>query len=65
MPEVISVRFKDSGKAYYFDPKGEKFQKGDNVIVSTSRGLVFGEVTATNQNVPDESVVAPLREVER
>ncbi|MBQ2704274.1 MAG: stage 0 sporulation family protein [Clostridia bacterium] len=65
MTEVISVRFKDAGKAYYFDPKGEKFTKGENVIVETSRGLVYGEVTTANQMVPDESVVAPLRQVER
>ncbi len=65
MTEVVSVRFKDSGKAYYFDPKGEKYAKGEHVIVSTSRGLVYGEVAAPNQSVPDESVVAPLREVER
>ena len=65
MTEVISVRFKDAGKAYYFDPKGEQFAKGENVVVETSRGLVYGEVTAANQMVPEESVVAPLRQVER
>lgn len=65
MTEVISVRFKDSGKAYYFDPRGEQFAKGDNVIVATSRWLVYGEVTEGNHNVPDESIIKPLREVER
>ena len=65
MPEVISVRFKDAGKAYYFDPKGEEFQKGDSVIVETARGLVFGEVVASNQNVAEEAVITPLRAVER
>lgn len=65
MAEVISVRFKDAGKAYYFDPKDRKYSVGDNVIVNTARGLVFGEVTAANQIVPDDSVVKPLREVER
>ena len=65
MTEVISVRFKDSGKAYYFDPRGEQFAKGDNVIVATSRWLVYGEVTEGNHKVPDESIIKPLREVER
>ena len=37
MTEVISVRFKDAGKAYYFDPKGEKFAKGENVVVSDDK----------------------------
>ncbi len=65
MTEVISVKFKDSGKAYYFDPKGEQFSKGDHVIVATSRWLVYGEVTEGNHKVPDESIIKPLREVER
>ncbi len=65
MTEVISVKFKDSGKAYYFDPKGELFAKGDHVIVATSRWLVYGEVTEGNHKVPDESIIKPLREVER
>ncbi len=65
MAEVISVKFKDSGKPYYFDPKGETFAKGDEVIVDTARGMVFGEVTQTNTQVPDETVIQPLREVIR
>ena len=65
MAEVISVKFKDSGKPYYFDPKGEAFSKGDKVIVDTARGMVFGEVTQSNTDVPDETVIQPLREVVR
>lgn len=65
MAEVISVKFKDSGKPYYFDPKGEAFSKGDKVIVDTARGMVFGEVTQGNTDVPDETVIQPLREVVR
>ena len=65
MAEVISVKFKDSGKPYYFDPQGEAFSKGDKVIVDTARGLVFGEVTQSNTDVPDETVIQPLREVVR
>lgn len=65
MAEVISVRFKDSGKPYYFDPKGEVFSKGDKVIVDTARGMVFGEVTQANTQVDDGEVIQPLREVVR
>lgn len=28
MPEIIGVKFKDSGKAYYFDPGRHSRQKG-------------------------------------
>ncbi len=65
MAEVVSVKFKDAGKPYYFDPKGEKFKKGDSVIVDTARGIVFGEITQENTVVDDETVIKPLREVVR
>ncbi len=65
MTEVISVKFKDSGKPYYFDPKGEAFAEGDFVIVDTARGVVFGEVTQKNTLVDDDTVIKPLREVVR
>lgn len=65
MTEVISVKFKDSGKPYYFDPKGEAFDEGDFVIVDTARGVVFGEVTQKNTLVDDDTVIKPLREVVR
>ena len=65
MAEVISVRFKEVGKNYYFDPKNIKFKRGDKVIVETARGLEFGEVTIANRDIPDEEITAPLKPVLR
>ena len=65
MAEVISVRFKEVGKNYYFDPKGNKFNKGDKVIVETARGMECGEVTIANRELPDEEITAPLKPVIR
>ena len=65
MAEVISVRFKEVGKNYYFDPKNIKFKRGDKVIVETARGLEFGEVTISNRDIPDEEITAPLKPVLR
>ena len=65
MAEVISVRFKEVGKNYYFDPKNIKFKRGDKVIVETARGLEFGEVTIGNRDIPDEDITAPLKPVLR
>ena len=65
MAEVIGVRFKDSGKMYYFDPCGETLTKGCRVIVETSGGLECGEVTMENRTVPDSEVVQPLRKMVR
>ena len=41
------------------------FQKGDKAIVETARGLECGEVATENSDVPDESIVAPLKPVIR
>ena len=65
MAEVIGVRFKENGKSYYFDPKGNEYKIGDLVIVDTARGIELGEVANGNQTVSDDDVVQPLREVVR
>ncbi|MGN0486839.1 MAG: stage 0 sporulation family protein [Acutalibacteraceae bacterium] len=65
MAEVISVKFKEVGKHYYFDPKGITFKPGEKVIVETARGLEFGEVAIGNREVPDEEITAPLKPVIR
>ena len=35
MAEVIGVRFKNTGKVYYFDPQGQQVEKGAMAIVET------------------------------
>ncbi len=65
MAEVIGVRFKSVGKVYYFDPAGLAFQKGDQVIVETSRGVECGEVALPNREVRPEEIVSPLKPVIR
>ena len=65
MAIVVSVKFRDAGKPYYFDPQGETFSLGDKVVVDTARGLVFGEITQENAEVPDAAVIQPLRPVIR
>ena len=65
MTEVISVKFKNRGKAYYFAPEGVTAAAGDHVIVETAKGLEFADCVEGNHEVPDESVVKPLRRVVR
>ena len=65
MAEVIGVRFKNTGKVYYFDPNGEQLQKGDKAIVETARGVECGEVAMENREVEDSSIVQPLRKLVR
>ena len=63
--EIVGVRFKSTGKIYYFDPQGLKLEGDRNVIVETARGLEFGKVVIPNRVVGEDKVVLPLRPVIR
>ena len=65
MTEIVSVKFKENGRAYYFDPAGIGLSAGDAVIVETQNGTEIGVVNAANHTVDDESIVKPLRKVLR
>lgn len=65
MTQVISVKFKDSGKNYYFSPDDKHYTEGQNVIVETANGLAFGTVAEGNHEVPDDRVVSPLKKALR
>ncbi len=65
MAEVIGVRFKETGKVYYFDPGGEKLSLGEKVIVETARGVECGDVAMENREVSDSAIVQPLRKMVR
>lgn len=63
--EVVGIRFKSTGKVYYFDPSGKTYPKGSKAIVDTARGQEFGEVAMTNSMVRSSDIVPPLRTVIR
>ena len=63
--EVIGIRFRSSGKMYYFDPHGICAKKGDHAIVETARGPEFGDVCLGNTMIRQTDVVAPLRPILR
>jgi len=65
MPIVTGVRFKSSGRTYFFDPKDFDIKSGDCVIVETARGLEYGDVVTGPREVEEEQVVAPLKAVVR
>ena len=65
MVKVIGIRFKESGKTYYFDPTDIKANKGTHVIVETARGLEYGTVSLSNTEVSESDIVPPLRPVVR
>ena len=63
MPTIVGVRFKPTGKTYYFDPKGIRFKSGEGAIVETSRGAEFATVVIENKEVPDSQIVGELKPV--
>ena len=63
MVEIVGVRFKRSGKIYYFAPNNIQLQNGDNVIVETARGVEFGEIAISNKEVDDSCITTPLKPV--
>ena len=65
MVKVIGVKFKTSGRVYYFDPLNLDIHAGDGVIVETARGLEFGDVACAPKEVEDNEIVAPLKPVVR
>ena len=62
---IIGVRFRKSGKVYYFDPAGLSINKGNHVIVETARGVEYGTVVLGPKDIDDEKVIQPLKSVIR
>ncbi len=65
MTEVISVKFKLDGAAYYFSPDGVEYANGDHVIVETAQGTECAIVSEKNHEVNDEDIVKPLKKALR
>lgn len=63
--EVVGIRFKTSGKTYYFAPNGITLKLGAKAIVETARGLEYGDVALGNTFVNESETVSPLRPVIR
>ncbi len=65
MTQVVGVKFKDTGKVYFFDPNGLDIKTGSFVIVETARGIECGRVAEANKTVEDDEIVSPLKPVIR
>ena len=65
MPTVIGIRFKDSGKTYFFDPRDMPLAVGEQVIVETARGPELAKVAYGRTEVPESELVGELKPVLR
>ena len=65
MAQIIGVKFRNTGKVYYFAPKDEEYRKGDGVIVETARGVEYARVAIERREIDDSEIVQPLKTVIR
>ena len=62
---VVSVRFKNSRKAYSFGTNDETLEYGDYVVVETVRGVEMGEIISNLRDVSMHTQNTPLKPVLR
>lgn len=62
---VVGIKFKDTGKLYYFAPNGIEIAVGEGVIVETARGVEYGTVVIASVEVPDGELKGELKPVLR
>ena len=65
MVKIIGVRFRRTGKVYYFDPGKYEVSHGEHVIVETVRGVEYGFVILGPKEVEESRIVAPLKTIIR
>lgn len=65
MIKVVGVRFKDTGKTYYFDPRGLDIKKGQTLVVETTKGIECGTAQYPVKEIEEDKIVSPLKPVKR
>jgi len=65
MPKIAGVRFKATGKIYYFSPGDLEFAPGDGAIVETVRGVEFGKIAIPVREVEESELKSPLKPILR
>ncbi len=63
MVKIVGVKFSNSSKIYYFDPKGENYKEGEGVIVDTARGTEYGVIAVEPKDVSESEIVSPLKPI--
>ena len=65
MADVVGIRFKRTGRVYYFDPVGIELDVDDQVVVQTTRGMELGKVVIAPRQVLASEISEPLKPVIR
>jgi len=65
MTKVVGIRFKASGKTYFFDPKSFDIKDNDYVVLDTVRGIECGACVKGVHEISSEKITQPLKAVTR
>ncbi|MBE7092009.1 MAG: stage 0 sporulation protein [Clostridiales bacterium] len=65
MAQVVGIRFRNTGKTYYFNPDGKQIEVGTGVIVETAQGVEYGVTSVATKLIPEDQIVAPLKKILR
>ena len=65
LTEVVGVRFRTAGKAYYFANGAFPVKRGTHVIVETARGLEYGTSVCDPLKIHQKQFKAPLKKIVR
>ena len=65
MAKIVGIRFRNTGKTYYFDPDNKNISVGTGIIVETAQGVEYGVATVATKDVPESQIVAPLKKIIR
>ena len=65
MIKVVGIKFLTGNRIYYFSPGKNQVKNGDNVIVETERGTQFGLAVTDIEEIEENKVFLPLKDVVR
>ncbi len=63
MKKIVGVKFRKTGKVYFFDQGDLEIKVGDKIIVDTSLGQELATVKIANRQIDEEKMKEPLKKV--
>ena len=65
MTNCVGVRFRRSGRIYFFKPNDEEIKLCDGCIVETIRGIEYGTIVKKDLEVNESKLKNPIKEIIR
>lgn len=62
---IISIKFKNDGRGYYFDDNDIVLSKDDYVLVETDKGIQLGIVSDINVDIDTDKLKTEIKKIEK